>query len=400
MRHVLHYPGQPNLVPDIVHAEGHHVVDANGNRWLDLESGVWCTPLGHGHPRVVEVLQRQAAEMIHAGFNYTHPVVDEAAAEVLDLLGFEGGRCVFLCSGSEAVEYGLRVMRQVQGRPRVATMADSYFGAYGQASARDGEDWWCDHWLDDCASCPYAGDCAEFCEHWTAIPHDDLGGLLYEPGSSAGLVRFPPTKFIQALARSVRDNRGLVMVNEVTTGLGRTGRWFGHEHLDLAPDLVALGKGLGNGYPVSCLAMTARVVERLEGRPLAYAQSHQNDPLGAAVAAEVIRVMRDEALVERAAETGARLGAALENLATNQPRVIEVRGRGLMWLVRLADDTDESRTARVHGALAHRGYLVGRRLGHAALRLDPGLGVSWEELAGFVDALTEILDEAPDLTRS
>ncbi|MEZ4386356.1 MAG: aspartate aminotransferase family protein [Candidatus Krumholzibacteriia bacterium] len=391
MRHVLHYPGQPSLAPEIVRAEGCHVYDAAGNRWLDLESGVWCTPLGHGHPRMLAVLQRQAAAMIHAGFNVSPPVVDAAAAEILDQLNFPGGRCVFLCSGSEAVEYGLRVMRRVQGRPRVVTMADSYFGAYGQATARDGDDWWCDHWLADCATCPYLEDCAEFCDHWTAIPHDDLGGLLLEPGSSAGLVRFPPAKFVRALARTVGDNGGLVMVNEVTTGLGRTGRWFGYEHFGITPDLVALGKGLGNGYPVSCLAMNADVVARLDGQPLAYAQSHQNDPLGAAVAREVLQVLRDEHLIERAAATGEHLGAALANLASRCDRVAEVRGRGLMWLIRLHDDAEETLTAGLHEQLARRGYLVGRRLGQAALRLDPPLGIAEDLLDGFVAELSGLV---------
>lgn len=135
-----------------------------------------------------------------------------------------------------------------------------------------------------CADCPGEKSCDAACERWASIPFDTLGGFLFEPGSSGGLVRFPPRKLIDGIVAAVRTRGGLVAVNEVTTGMGRTGTWFGHQHYALAPDIVAPGKGLGNGYPVSATAVAPHVVKLLGERELAYAQSHQNGPLGAAVA--------------------------------------------------------------------------------------------------------------------
>ena len=103
---------------------------------------------------------------------------------------------------------------------------------------------------------------------------------------------------------TVQQAGGLVMVNEITTGMGRTGKWFGFQHYDIQPDIVALGKGLGNGYPVSAVAMSKEVAEKLETSGLRYAQSHQNDPLGCAVAGEVIRIMLKEDWVERGSGAG------------------------------------------------------------------------------------------------
>jgi acetylornithine aminotransferase len=122
---------------------------------------------------------------------------------------------------------------------------------------------------------------------------------LFEPGSSSGLVRFPPEKLIRGIVGAVRENDGFILVNEVTTGVGRTGRWFGYQHYGISPDVVALGKGIGNGYPVSVTACAPRVISRLGGRPIPYSQSHQNDPLGAAVAREVVRTVREEGLSSR-----------------------------------------------------------------------------------------------------
>jgi acetylornithine aminotransferase len=391
---LLWYPGHELLLPDIVRAENCHLYDSAGKRYVDLESGVWCTSIGHAHPRVRRVIQEQGARIAHTGFAYSNPIVPQAAAEVLSLLGFEGGRCVFLCSGSEAVEYGVRAAQSVMDRPLILTMADSYFGAYGSASTRRREEWFNFDWAA-CASCPPADAGGPRCEHWEAIPLGDIGGFLFEPGSSSGLVRFPPEPLVQAIVAAVRRNGGLVLVNEVTTGIGRTGRWFGHQHYGLEPDVVALGKGIGNGYPVSVAAFSPRAVERLGDRPVKYAQSHQNDPLGAAVAAEVIRVIREGRLIERGRAIGARLAAGLHGIRRRTDRIREVRQRGLMAAVELHDESGSPFTTETHRALVRRGYVVGKRPGVPVLRLDPGLTIEEADIDGFLKALAEVLTE-PD----
>jgi acetylornithine aminotransferase len=298
---------------------------------------------------------------------------------------------VFLCSGSEAVEYGVRVAQATAGRPLLMTMADSYFGAYGSASKRREDEWFCFDW-SACAACPYPHECGEPCERWAAIPFSRIGGFLFEPGSSSGLVRFPPEKLVRSIVAAIKQDDGLVLVNEVTTGVGRTGTWFGYQHYGIAPDIVALGKGIGNGYPVSVVAFAPGVIDRLGGSPLKYAQSHQNDPLGAAVVREVIRVIQEGGLIQRGAEVAAILVPGLHMIQERTGKIREVRARGLMVAVDLEDDPQTSRTIRTHRELVRRGYVVGRRPGVSVLRLDPSLTISRQDIDGFLEALEAVLE--------
>jgi len=390
MNRLMWLPGHELLVEDIVRAEGCHLYDCRGKRYVDLESGVWCTSLGHGNPSVLRVLKEQAARIVHTGFNYANAIVEEAAEAVLSLLGFEGGRCVFLCSGSEAVEYGVRVAQSVMERPLLMTMADSYFGAYGSARRREKNEWFSFDWTG-CRECPGSRECGEGCEHWREIPFDQIGGFLFEPGSSSGLVRFPPVKLIRAVAGMVKDGGGLVLVNEVTTGVGRTGMWFGYQHYGISPDVVSLGKGIGNGYPVSVAAFGPGVSERFGENPISYAQSHQNDPLGAAVAVEVLRVIREEGLIRRSRDVAAILMRGLERIRERTGKIREIRARGLMIALELQDDDEASLTIRTQRELVERGFIVGHRPGFSVLRLDPCLIIERKDIEGFLKALEEVL---------
>jgi acetylornithine aminotransferase len=399
MTHVLWYPGHDLLLKEIVRAENCHLYDSEGKRYVDLESGVWCTSIGHGNPRVLRTLSKQAARIGHAGFGYTSRIVEEAAKELLSLLGFDDGRCVFLCSGSEAVEYGVRVAQEISERPLLMTMVDSYFGAYGSASKKQENEWFCFDWMG-CTECPDSVECDDSCERWAAIPFDLIGGFLFEPGSSSGLVRFPPEKLIRRIVRAIRADDGLVLVNEVTTGIGRTGTWFGYQHYGISPDVVALGKGIGNGYPVSVAAFAPGPISRLGGTPVHYAQSHQNDPLGAAVAREVVRIVREEGLIERAAETGVALVAGLEGIKARGGRIKEIRARGLMVAIELEDDSEASLTIRTHRELVNRGFVLARRPGLNVLRVDPALTIERREIDDFLVTFEEVLREATSEGRS
>ena len=390
MDHLIWYPGHELILKDIVRAEGAYVFDAAGRRWLDLESGVWAASVGQTHPRIGAALRDQFAAIAHTGFNYTAPVVGEAAAAALRVLGFaDGGCCTLLCSGSEAVEYCVRVVRGLMPRPRLLTMADSYFGAYGSAHGRDAEQWHSFDWFP-CAECPASRTCDEGCPQFAAIPFAEIGAFVFEPGSSSGFVRFPPAKLVDAMAARVQAAGGFVVVNEVTTGVGRTGRWFGFQHYAIEPDAVALGKGIGGGYPVAVAGFGSRVASRLAGPP-AYAQSHQNDPLGAAVLLAVIGVIESEGLIARGYEIGARLVAGLEHARGDSVRIRTIRSRGALIAVDCAEGPEDAK--RIHRTLLEAGFLVGLRPGTATLRLDPPLCLTDVDaddfLAAFADAVRE-----------
>ncbi len=384
------YPGHELLLRDIVRAENCHLFDSAGVRYIDLESGVWCTSIGHGNPRIKKVIEEQYARYGHSGFNYSGGVVEEAAEAIMTLTGCSGGRCVFLCSGSEAVEYGVRLAEAVIDRPLMMTMADSYFGAYGSAARREEGGWFLFDWFP-CADCPFEDDCMEGCDRWASIPFDRIGGFLFEPGSSSGLVRFPPLKLVRRIAETVKGEGGLVLVNEVTTGIGRTGKWFGYQHYGISPDIVAIGKGVGNGYPVSVTTFAPGVVDRLGGEPMKYAQSHQNDPVGAVVAREVIRVIDDEDLIARGSSIADRLMKGLIEISGLSGRIMEVRGRGPMIGIDLDDGPGVPFTVATHRELVSRGYIPGRRPGVNVIRLDPALTIETEDIEGFLAAFREVL---------
>ncbi|MBN2460979.1 MAG: aspartate aminotransferase family protein [Candidatus Cloacimonetes bacterium] len=388
--HLIWYPDHDLLLGDIVRAENCYLYDSRGKRYVDLESGVWCTSIGHSNKRILRTIAEQSSRIMHNGFNYSNELVEEAARGILSLLGLDGGRCVFLCSGSEAVEFGVRVAQSVIKQPLLMTMTDSYCGAYGSASRKQKDEWFCFDWMT-CATCPYEEECREHCQHWADIPYENIGGFLFEPGSSSGLVRFPPEKLIRNIAALIRKNGGLVLVNEVTTGIGRTGLWFGHQHYGISPDIVALGKSIGNGYPVSVTAFAPGVIEQLGEKPLKYAQSHQNDPLGAAIALEVMAVIKDEGLIERSKGIASLLLSGLTGISERTGLIKEIRSRGLMVAIEFKDDSETSFTIRVHRELVHRGYILGRRPGVNVLRLDPSLTIDREDVGDFLEAFMAVL---------
>lgn len=392
MDNIFPFPGHDMLLPDIVRADNCSLYDAAGNRYVDLESGVWCTSIGHGNPVVKDAIARQTETLTHVGFSYTSRVVDKAAGHMLDITGHTGGRCTFLCSGSEAVEYGVRIIRTVSDRPRVMTMGDSYFGAYGDAATRQEDRWFIFDWFD-CAQCDREA-CDETCSRWASIPFETIGAFLIEPGSSSGFVRFPPSRLVRAMAETVREQDGLVMANEVTTGIGRTGKWFGFQHYGLEPDIIAMGKGVGNGYPVSVSSINRRTTDMLNGNPIAYGLSHFNDPLGASVAEAVTTHIRDNDLIQRANKLSDLLIGGLCQLAGEAPHLSAVRGRGLMAVLLFDGDPDGTRTARLQKRLAETGFIVGRRPGTGVLRLDPALTVEESDIHRFLETMRSLLEAA------
>ena len=244
---LIRYSGHELLLKNIVRAENCYLYDEKGNRYVDLEAGVWCTAIGHSHPRILKILKQQAEQIAHTGFSYSHPIVTAAARNILGLHGLDRGRCVFLCSGSEAVEFGVRAAQSVSSRPMLLTLTDSYFGAYGSAHARRPEAWFSLDWTA-CADCQVGADCDRSCDRWAAIPFERIGGFLFEPGSSSGLVRFAPKKLIRGIAAAVRAEGGLLLVNEVTTGVGRTGKWFGYQHYEIVLTTYATGDRIRRNF--------------------------------------------------------------------------------------------------------------------------------------------------------
>lgn len=384
MQHVLR--SYDIVKTDFIRGQGCNLYDSRGDRYIDFEAGVWCVGLGHNHPRVNRVLLKQIEKLTHIGYRYTPDLVEEAAIALSGTWHDATGKCVFLNSGSEAVEFGVRVARLLSEKPLLLTMSDSYLAAYGSAGSKDETEWYCFDWQ----LCEREG-CDSDCRHIQEIPFDQIGGFVFEPGNAHGTVRFPPSQIVQAITDRIKQQHGFVVVDEVTTGLGRTGAWYGYDHYGLQPDIVAVGKGLGNGYPVSAVMITRDLADRVEHSGLRYAQSHQNDPPGCAVAREVIAVLREEDLIERSRQIGEYFLAELNKLAKRHSAIKEVRGRGLMIVVEFHDSGESDTVTRLYQQLLSNGVIVGYTPPAHLLRFYPPLTIEKEDIMQLVHWLDHFI---------
>lgn len=363
-----------------------YVYDGEGRRWLDLESGVWCLPLGHGCSAVNEAVFTQMNKCTHTGYCYTDEIVERTAERLLTSAGFNAGRCAFLTSGSEAVETGVQIIRAVTGGKLLLTFTDSFLGSHGSAAKKGADEWHQFDWLG-CADC--ARDCKN-CPLFMKIPFDKIGGFVFEPGSSSGLVRFPPENLVSAIAKEVKNRGGILMANEITTGFGRTGKMYGYEHYGYSPDIVCVGKGAGNGYPVSAVILNNDTAEKTEDAHFKLSQSHQNDPAGASAVSAVLREFERLDIITASRDQGRYFLSRLTELKDKYPFISDVRGRGLMMSVTL-DGLPEDAVQSVFEKLFEAGYIIVRRPGLKVFRIDPPLIITREQTDGFISAFDVIL---------
>lgn len=369
-------------IPDMVRGEGVYVYDASGKRYMDLESGVWCLSVGHTNKRINDLIKKQIDKIVHIGFCYENKGASETAENILHISGLNNGKCVFLCSGSEAIELARQISKRTTGFQISMTMHDSYLGSYSSVVDRS-ENWFIFDWKK-CETCEFKGDCRVECEQLKGIP-SNISEFILEPGSSSGFVRFPPVSLVKNIVEIVRNNGGKIVSNEVTTGIGRTGKWFGFEHYGIVPDMIAAGKGLGNGYPVSVTIINEKTVLEATGTGFSYMQSHQNDPLGALIAGEVISILIDGNLIVEAEQKGNVFLSKLKKLKDD--RIITgVRGRGLMFAI---DICNKNTGDKIYEMLLQKGYIVCNR--GSLFRIDPPLIISEEEFSGFVSDFSDIL---------
>jgi acetylornithine/N-succinyldiaminopimelate aminotransferase len=193
------------------------------------------------------------------------------------------------------------------------------------------------------------------------------------------------------VVKFIRQHEGFIQINEITTGLGRTGKWFGFQHYGIEPDIVSMGKGLGNGYPVSAIAMTPEIIEHLSKMSFYYYQSHQNDPLGCAVATAVINILQDEKIIEKSNSAAEYLFNGLQQLEKKYSNIQEIRGRGLMFAIEFADTLADDLLSDLYVQCIQRGFILAKRPGLNVFRIDPPLIIQKEDIDHFLETLDQLL---------
>jgi 2,2-dialkylglycine decarboxylase (pyruvate) len=383
--------------------------DDRGKAYLDLLAGCWCTVLGHGHPRLVEAIREQSATLTHSGPRFLSDQIHGALASLAEILPPALDRAVFLNTGSEAVELALKMARAATEADAVVVVERSFYGdtTYAFALSEAGRNI---AWLPTvgdvirvpaprCRQCPVGdtwpcGDfrCLDELRALAARGHQRVAAVIFEPVlASAGMI-VPPLGYGARLRDLATQLSAVFIAEEVTTGMGRTGRWFAFEDDKIQPDILVLGKALGGGLPVAAV-VTTTAVETLAASKLVHMQSHQNDPFSGRIAATVMSILKEEGLVERVAEVGDYLMAGLRDIQSRRACIADVRGRGLMLGIEL-----ERELAREGEEVARRlleaGFVVNYQLHNASFRLFPPYVILREEIDAFLSEFDSALCHA------
>jgi acetylornithine/N-succinyldiaminopimelate aminotransferase len=373
--------GTPPLA--LASGDGAVVCDVDGKTYIDLLGGIAVNILGHRHPAVIEAVTRQLNTLGHTSNLYaTEPGVALAEA-LVGLLGADAETRVFFCnSGTEANEVAFKITR-LTGRTKLVAAHGAFHGRTMGSLALTGQP------SKQEPFAPLPGDV-------TFVPYGDIdmlaravdsdtAAVFLEPIMGEGGVVVPPAGYLVAAREITARHGALLVIDEVQTGMGRTGAFFAHQHDGITPDMVTLAKGLGGGLPIgACLAVGP--VGRLLS-PGLHGSTFGGNPVCTAAALAVLKVLADEGLIERADMLGKALSHGIE--ALRHPLVDHVRGRGLLRGVVLTSEAAKP----VESAARDAGFLVNAAAPNV-VRLAPPLVITEAQIDKFLTALPGVLDEA------
>jgi acetylornithine aminotransferase len=370
---VMNTFGTPRLV--LTRGEGPYVWDEDGTRYLDLLAGIAVNSLGHGHPALVEAVTTQLRTLGHvSNFFATAPQV-ELAERLLSLLG-QPGRVFFTNSGTEANEAAFKLTRRT-GRTHLVAAEGSFHGRTMGSLALTSKAAYRDPFEPlpgEVTFVPY-GDAAALAEAVT----EETAAVVLEPVEGEAGVLIPPAGYLAEARRITAERGALLWLDEVQTGVGRTGAWFAHHASGVVPDVVTLAKGLAGGIPVgACIGVGA--AGSLLG-PGNHGSTFGGNPVSAAAALAVLATIEAEGLLEQVNRTGKLLQ---EGLADEQ--VTEVRGRGLL----IGLDLDGPRAAEVTKAALRAGFII-NDCTPQRIRLAPPLVLTEGQTEEFLTAWPRIL---------
>jgi acetylornithine/N-succinyldiaminopimelate aminotransferase len=315
----------------IVKGEACYLYDADGNKILDMFPGWAVSALGHCHPRVVEALRRQAGELLHIDNTfYSEP--QGTLAKLLSERAF-GGKCFFCNSGAEANEAALKLARlhTSEGKYKFITAEGSFHGrtfATMTATAQPKHHEGLLPLLPGFVYVPF-NDVAELESAFS----DEVAAVMVEPIQGEGGINLATAEYLQAIRQLCDESGAVVIFDEVTTGVGRTGKWFAYQHFDVEPDIITMAKALGGGVAIGAMMATEEIAASL--KPGRHATTFGGNALVCAAAVAVIEAIEEENLLENADQLGRYTVDKLEQLKQKHSIIDSVRGVGLMIGVQL-----------------------------------------------------------------
>jgi acetylornithine/N-succinyldiaminopimelate aminotransferase len=369
----------------LVRGEGSYVWDAEGNRYLDLFPGWGCNILGYSPPPVVRAIQAQAAELIHVPNTW----YTEAQGEFAELLCTRGfGQAFFCNSGAEAVEAAIKLARLHAGgnRYKIISFENSFHGRTFGALTATGQPKYHEGVGPLVAGFRYAP--LNDLEAVRTLIDDETCAILLEPVQGEGGINAADNDFLTGLRQLCDEHKCLLMFDEVQTGMGRTGTWYGYQRTPVQPDVMMLAKGLAGG--VACGAMIAREEVAKSLRPGTHASTFGGNPLAMAAGCATVRMIEDENLLENCRRMSERFRERLQSLKNELPIIGALRIEGLMVGVDLTIPAGPA----VEKCM-RRGVLL-NATHDTVVRLLPPLNVTEEQVDAGCDVLAEALREMAD----
>lgn len=377
-------PVYPRSEVEPVRGEGAYLFDADGRKWLDFASGIAVNCLGHGHPHLVKAIAEQAGRLMHTSNLYKVPVQQHLAERLVSLTFAD--TVFFTNSGAEAVECAIKTCRRyhfAKGNPqkyRILTFGHAFHGrTLGTISATDQE--------------KLRSGFEPLLEGFTVLPFGDLeavraaigpdvGGVLIEPIQGEGGLRPATREFMQGLRALCDEHDMLHILDEVQTGVGRTGTLFFHEQLGITPDIMSVAKGIGGGFPAgACLATEKAAAGMVFGT---HGSTYGGNPLAMAACEAVLDVVAEPAFLEHVRQIGERLRHSLEQIIPNHDWLFDhMRGAGLMLGLKLKSDS------RAFVAHARKHGLLTAAAGDNVVRILPPLTIDESHVRECVEKLSE-----------
>ena len=377
----------PTYTPSVAVASGKGITvrDADGRSYYDFTSGIGVQAVGYGNRKVTEAIQSQAAALTHCSNLFVNAPETQLAAKLVALSGL-GGKVFFCNSGAEANEAAIKLARKWGhangGRYEVVTFRQGFHGRTLATVAATAQAW-CQEGYDPLPVGFAYADYNDLDSVKAAITDKTVAILLEAVQGEGGVT--PATEDFLRGVRALCDERNLLMiVDEVQTGMGRTGTWFAWQGCGVQPDLFTCAKALGGGLPMGALVSNAKLADVFT--PSSHASTFGGNPVAAAAANAVISVIEEDDLLANVAKVGALLKEALQSFVDKYDKLLEVRGKGLMLGLVVDGDAKE-----VVDALAGQGLLA-LTAGKNVVRFLPPLCLGEEDLEDAVDMISDALD--------
>ena len=410
----------------IIDAEGCYFTDANGKKYLDFSAQLMCVTLGHKNQAVIAAIEQQARKLPYISPGYATDVRAALSTLLIEVLPKGLEKFFFTTSGTEANEAAFKIARMVTGKTKIIARYRSYHGSTMGSIAATGDP---RRWAMEpagkipgvifapevnCYDCPLNHHypeceiaCVEYIEHMIEN-ESDVAAVIVEPVVGTNGVLVPPKEYMPRLREICSANDVLLIVDEVMTGWGRTGKWFAVDHWGVKPDILTTAKGITTAYvPLGLCATTSTIARYFDDHYFSHGHTYEAHPLTLAPAIAAISELKRMNLIERSREMGERMGQQLNELKIKHPSIGDVRGLGLFWAIELVKNqktrkpwnTYEDKVKgkpllvdRIAAEMMKKGVYVQAWMSHFVIA--PPLIISKEEVDAGVRAFDEALSIA------